>query len=228
MVEGTTAMIALPKFSGAERYSDADRQLFIDSCYARGYDPSAIGAVMQLESGWRTDAKGAKAFTMAPGYAVGLIQWSPDTAKRLGTSTAALESMSFRQQLPYVFAYYELFGGAPAFVEPGDYYLAGWGAPPSTPSNRVLAQQGSKAYDANAALDSNNDGVITAAELRAFVDRAIQQATARGTWEIEPRTIDPTLPRPPARSSLTVLTVAGAAIVVVLLYVLKERGRRGH
>lgn len=182
-------MLTLPRFYGLEKNrTPAEREQFVRTITAAGYDPSAVGAVIELESAqtWSPSVKGARgAFSMAPGYAVGLIQFAPQTAKTLGTSTAALERMSFGEQLGYVAAYYGLFGGPSSFSRPGDYYLAGWGASPQTPNATVLATRGKFAYTVNSALDTNDNGEITAGELRALIDRAIASAESRGVWTFE-------------------------------------------
>jgi hypothetical protein len=178
-------MIQLPRFPGLERHrSEADRATFVKTIAGSGYDPVGVGAVIEMESAgsWDPAIHGPKAFSMAPGYPIGLIQFSPDTAKSLGTSTELLEQMTFAEQLKFVAAYYDKFGGPKAFEEAGDYYLAGWGAPPGTPNSEVLAQKGSAAYDGNQGLDTNGDGTITAAELRGLVHGKITAATKRGVW----------------------------------------------
>jgi len=126
-------MIELPRFSGLEKNrTESERVQLVQAFTAAGYDPVGVGAVIQRESAqtWSPNMKGPKgAFSMAPGYPVGLIQFAPQTAQRLGTSTEALERMTFEEQLPFVVAYYNLWGPS-AFRRPGDYYLAGWGAHP--------------------------------------------------------------------------------------------------
>lgn len=182
-------MLTLPRFYGLEKNrTPAEREQFVRTVATAGYDPSGVGAVIELESAqtWSPAVKGPRgAFSMAPGYPVGLIQFAPQTAQRLGTSTAALERMTFGEQLGFVVAYYGLFGGPSAFSRPGDYYLAGWGASPQTPNATVLASKEQNAYSKNSPLDTNNDGKITAGELRGLIDRAIASAESRGVWHFE-------------------------------------------
>ena len=181
-------MVRLPRFYGLETHRSAsERDAFVRTIAGAGYDPVGIAAVIESETGgtWDPAIRGVKAFSMAPGYAVGLLQFSPDTAKSLGTSTYQLEQMSFLDQLPFVAAYYGKFGGPSSFSAPGDYYLAGWGASPRSADDKVLASSGSKAYDLNKGLDWNGDGTITAGDLRAIIDGKVAKATARGTWEFD-------------------------------------------
>ncbi len=179
-------MLQLPRFYGLEKHrSEADRAIFVSSIAGAGYDPVGVAAVIELESAqsWDPAIHGPKVFSMAPGYPVGLIQFSPDTAQSMGTSTAELEQMSFAQQVKWIPAYYAKFGGPSAFSDPGDYYLAGWGTAPNSPADKVLAREGSAAYTGNKGLDTNKDGIITAGELRDLMHASITRATKRGVWK---------------------------------------------
>jgi hypothetical protein len=183
-------MIALPKFRGlAKHRTAAERELFARTIAGAGFDPIAVGAIIEMESAhtWDPSVAGAKGAFGADKYAVGLIQFAPGTAKALGTSTAELERMTFAEQLPFVVKYYQMWGGPSAFARPGDYYLAGWGAPPNTPDDFVLSRQGAKAYEWNAVLDTNGDGTITARELRSLVNGQIAYARTFGEWLIDER-----------------------------------------
>lgn len=182
-------MLQLPRFYGLEKNrTPAEREQFVRTITAAGYDPRGVGAVIDFESAqtWSPSVKGpAGTFSKPPGYPIGLIQFSPDTAERLGTTTAKLAQMSFGEQLGYVVAYYGLFGGPSSFSVPGDYYLAGWGANPRTPNTTVLAREGSRHYASNKGLDQNKDGVIYAGELRDLINRRIASAESRGVWTFD-------------------------------------------
>lgn len=178
-------MIQLPRFYGLEKHrNEADRATFVSTIAGAGYDPVGVASVVELESAqsWDPAIRGPKVFSMAPGYPVGLIQFSPDTARSMGTSTAELENMSFAQQVKWLPAYYAKFGGPSAFQDPGDYYLAGWGTAPNSPNDKVLATAGSVAYEKNKGLDVNQDGTITAGDLRGLMHAKIASATKRGVW----------------------------------------------
>lgn len=190
-------MLALPRFAGLEKHrTAAEREFFARTIAGAGFDPIGVAAVIELESArsWSPSIHGPKGtFSDPPGYPIGLIQFAPSTAKSLGTSSAALEGMTFEQQLPYVVEYYRKWGGPDAFQRPGDYYLAGWGASPKTSDDTVLARAGSPQYDANSGLDTDDDDVIYASELRELINRTIASATQRGTWQIDV-SIAPTIP----------------------------------
>jgi hypothetical protein len=181
------AIVELPRFAGMVR----NRTLPEIADYARqiadsGYDPVAIGAVIENETAktWSPAIAGIVAFNMAPGYAVGLIQFSPDTAKKLGTSTAALKKMSFSQQVAFLPKYYALFGPPSKFKRPVDYYLAGWGTGVGTSDDYVLARAGDVKFEANKAL-ARGDDVITTGDLAAFVSGNINSGKASGTINVD-------------------------------------------
>jgi hypothetical protein len=108
--------------------------------------------------------------------ATGLIQFMPETAKGLGTTTDALSKMTRTEQLKYVDKY---FGGTlnkggslsdvymsvlfPAAVgKPEDFVLFGKGA---------MSGYTGIAYDQNKGLDSNKDGSVTKKEAANMVTK---------------------------------------------------------
>jgi len=86
---------------------------------ALGISPTVLAGIIRHETN-NTFNPRAK----APGKhgAVGLIQFIPKTAKRLGTSTEALEKMSGTQQLDYVYKFYKAVGVKPG-MDIGDLYM---------------------------------------------------------------------------------------------------------
>jgi hypothetical protein len=178
-------VIALPKFSGAAKYRTPDElDAFTRIVANAGYDPVAVGAIVELETGrtWSPKVKGAKAFSMAPGYAIGLLQFSPDTARKLGTSTAQMAAMSFVEQAAFIPRYYAMFGGPSKFSRPADYYAAGFGTGVGASDSWVMAAKGDVRYDANTGLDVNRDDKITMADLSDLVTRAVTEASKKGAW----------------------------------------------
>lgn len=108
--------------------------------------------------------------------ATGLIQFMPDTAASLGTTTAELRKMSAVQQLDYVYMYFKKVGVRPG-MKLGDLYMAVF-MPKyvGSPDNTVLGQAGAKGfsgkvYDQNRGLDKNKDGKITVADVKQSVER---------------------------------------------------------
>lgn len=82
-----------------------------------GIDPNILMKVMQHESG------GTFSPSVPNGKHVGLIQFSKDTAARLGTSLAELSQMSQLQQLDYVKQYLINVGVQPGMDEAEIYML---------------------------------------------------------------------------------------------------------
>ena len=129
---------------------------------------SDLIAIMKQESGVNPQAHN-------PSGATGLIQFMPDTAIALGTTTDNLYKMDGVQQLDYVYKYFKMTGVGNGTL--GDLYMAVFmpkyvGAD----DNTVLGKSGSsgrsgKVYAQNKGLDRNKDGTITVADVKNSVQR---------------------------------------------------------
>ncbi|MGY1458063.1 MULTISPECIES: LysM peptidoglycan-binding domain-containing protein [unclassified Luteimonas] len=135
-----------------------------------GTQPEYLLAVMSFETG-ASFSPGVR--NGAGSGATGLIQFMPNTARELGTSTDALARMSALDQLQYVERYFNNRS------DPGDlntlegvYTTVLYGSPRPDP-DATLFSQGSAAYRMNAPLDVNRDGRITAGEATSFVRQRI-------------------------------------------------------
>lgn len=108
--------------------------------------------------------------------ATGLIQFMPDTARRLGTTTDDLRQMDAVQQLDYVYRYFKMVGVRPG-MKLGDLYMAVFmPAHIGKSEDTVLGQIGASGfsgavYRQNKGLDQNRDGVITVADVKQSVQR---------------------------------------------------------
>jgi hypothetical protein len=144
---------------------------------ALGTTSNAMLAVMKLESGV-DPARQNKT-----GGASGLIQFMPDTARILGTTTDELRKMDAVQQLDYVYKYYKMTGVGDG--SPGDLYMATF-MPKfiGYPDNFVLGQLGGGkvpgtnlssdlVYKQNTPLDRNKDGAITIADIKSSIARFV-------------------------------------------------------
>lgn len=104
------------------------------------------------------------------GTHVGLIQFSADSARSVGTTQAALKGMSRAEQMKYVekyFDYWKLPKGASA----GQLYAVVFAPAYASKGNDVpLYSSPSAAYRGNAPLDVNNDGHITISELGGRIE----------------------------------------------------------
>lgn len=181
-------ILSIPLFPGMVKHRTRDEiEAFARLIANAGYDPVAVGAVIEVESAasWSPAIRGPKVFSTPPGYPVGLLQFSPDTAKKLGTSTAKLAGMTFLQQAAYIPKYYALFGGPERFTRPADYYAAGWGSGVGAADSYVLASEGDQNYKSNPLLDHNKDGKITVSDLSWFVTSRVNQGLAAGTWQFD-------------------------------------------
>lgn len=135
-----------------------------------GVDSKALMAIFKQESGVNPKAVNAMS------GATGLIQFMPDTARRLGTTTEDLRNMTAVEQLDYVYKYFKMVGVKPG-MQLGDLYMAVFmpkyvGAADDT----VLGQAGApgfsgKVYDQNRGLDKDKDGAITVADVKSSVAR---------------------------------------------------------
>ena len=133
-------------------------------------------AMMDFETGGTFDPATKN---MAGSGATGLIQFMPDTAKSLGTTTEELSEMSRSQQLEYVDKYLKtnLEGRiGPEGADISDLYMSVlFPVAVGKPDDFVLFGEGAISkkfegrYEANKGLDANNDGSITKVEAAAKV-----------------------------------------------------------
>tara|TARA_S200000501_G_scaffold377844_1_gene437754 strand:+ start:3900 stop:5645 length:1746 start_codon:yes stop_codon:yes gene_type:complete len=133
-------------------------------------------AMMDFETGGTFDPATKN---MAGSGATGLIQFMPDTAESLGTTTEELSEMSRSQQLEYVDKYLKtnLEGRiGPEGADISDLYMSVlFPVAVGKPDDFVLFGEGAISkkfegrYEANKGLDANNDGSITKVEAAAKV-----------------------------------------------------------
>lgn len=129
----------------------------------QGLDANWYMAVMGFETGGAFTPTVRNA---AGSGAVGLIQFMPDTAKDMGTSTQALANMTAVQQLDWVEKYFSRYAARIRNI--GDMYMAvfmpekGLGKA----DNFVLIDRdvSPTAYNQNSGLDISRDGKITRGE----------------------------------------------------------------
>lgn len=134
-----------------------------------GVQSNDLLAIMKQESGVNPKAQNKMS------GATGLIQFMPDTARRLGTSTEELLQMDAVEQLDYVYKYFKMTGVGSGTL--GDLYMAVF-MPKYVGSSddTILGKQGAsgftgKVYDQNKGLDRNKDGTITVADVKQSVAR---------------------------------------------------------
>lgn len=128
-----------------------------------GVAKSDLIAIMKLESGISHTIQNPDT------KATGLIQFMPDTARELGTTTDKLRQMTAVEQLDYVYQYFVMRGIRPG-MKLGDLYLAVfWPAGMGKPDSYVIAKRGNVVYKYNKGLDVTKDGILTAGDVRRAV-----------------------------------------------------------
>lgn len=175
----------------------------------RGWDPNAIAAVIDRESG------GDPAATNPKSGATGYIQFMPDTARALGTSTSALGYMRGDRQLAYVETFLRNAFAAHPPAEVGDYYLAVFmpGALGQQDAYE-LGRKGSPVYDQNAGLDWNADGILDVGDVKQQIRQRYVSGSGFGPLSLTAAAVGPP-PRSPfsrSRSGKPGLFLAGAAV----------------
>jgi len=133
-------------------------------------NPNSLLAVMNLESGLNPKAQNTT-YPFANGYATGLIQFTPDTAKYLGTSVESLYATNNVGQLEYVKKYFSPFRGKiksftdlylttffPAALGKADSYVI--------ETSKISAQSVAKS---NPSFDLDKNGAITVGEFKKAV-----------------------------------------------------------
>lgn len=138
-------------------------------------DASWLMAIMAFESGRTFSASVRNA---AGSGAVGLLQFMPQTAAALGTSSNALAKMTAVQQLEYVERYFLQWKGKLRTL--ADLYSAVlWPGAIGKPPDYVLFRRDDtrtpKRYLQNAGLDFNKDGLVTKAEMASKVEAFLLQ-----------------------------------------------------
>lgn len=132
-------------------------------------NPDDLMAIMNLESrGFKLNAVNPKS------GATGLIQFMPNTAKELGTTTQQIARMTALEQLDYVEKYLQQQKTRAGFssthhLNSGELYALIFR--PKYAKNNVVAREGELAYKNNKILDTNKDGMITKQDLSNILNQ---------------------------------------------------------
>ncbi len=129
---------------------------------AAGYDPDALVGVVQAESGGDPAARN-------PSGATGLIQFMPNIAKAMGTSTDAIAKMGVAEQVPLVLKYLQ-DRGVPPKSSQGDMYvaIAAGGDFVGKPDTTVVYPKGSAGWRQNPAWRPSDGGDVTVGSIKAY------------------------------------------------------------
>ena len=143
-------------------------------CTKLDIKPAWLLQVMYMESRLRPDIENT-AFPFKDGYATGLIQFIPSTARSLGTTTAALKALTRVEQLDYVLKYFEPFAGKmKSFYDV--YLVVFFPAAINQPNDYVFETKWlkrSQIASQNPAIDLNKDGKITMTEFKEYCRKGI-------------------------------------------------------
>jgi peptidoglycan hydrolase-like protein with peptidoglycan-binding domain len=164
-------------------------------------DPNHLMAAMAFE----TNETFSPSIRNPYSGATGLIQFTSSTAKRLGTTTDSLATMTAENQLDYVKRYLQPYTNQLLSIE--DVYMAIlWPKAIGQPNSAVLMSRYSTdasnklAYEQNAPLDANRDGNITKAEAAEPVRQRLTKGLLPGNVSAAPPSGSPSsyIPFPPS------------------------------
>jgi hypothetical protein len=156
------------------KVSTAFKVKLIEIAQNIGVDPNYLISAIAFETGE----------TFSPSIknrsgATGLIQFLPDTAVELGTTTADLAAMTAEDQMDYVEKYFSPYRNRLATIE--DVYMAIlWPAAIGKANSWVLFSRPSAQYDRNSGLDTNKDGAVTKEEAAAMVKAKLLKGRGAG------------------------------------------------
>lgn len=139
-----------------------------------GIDPNWLMLQFQLESGLNPKAQN-KRYPIQGGYATGLLQFAPNTAIALGTTTDQLLQMSNVEQLDYVYKYFQPYTGRIHSFE--DLYLITFFPAALGYSDEQLLQSSSVSAESvaksNPPVDLDKNGTVTVGEFKKWVKTKI-------------------------------------------------------
>lgn len=189
------------KWRHIERADPSMLRYLANEAPKRNLDVDAILGVINHESRFASRAKNSGPEQTASG----LIQMIDSTARKVGTTAAALRNMSQREQAPYVLDFYGLYQSLnPEHALRGsDYLVMGLGAKPWAPDTTVLFSRDEpkrwprkepkkNRYDLNTApgaefsyFDVDRSGDVTIGDVRAYWDAYATRELENGVFEID-------------------------------------------
>lgn len=175
----TDAKFKLVDVPGSENASEEFKDKVVQIAERLGTNPNFLMAVMSFESGGTFSPS---VLNKAGSGAVGLIQFMPNTAKGLGTTTEALTRMTAEAQLDFVEKHFRPFKGRLKTIE--DTYMAVL-LPKAVGKGKdfVLFQKPGVEFDQNKGLDIDKDGRITVFDA-SFKVRQLLTSAGEGTGQI--------------------------------------------
>ena len=177
------ALVSLPAVRGIDRTSYPFLRALVWMCRRVKVDPVNLLAVMSSETAGTFDP----AIHPPKGGATGLIQFMPETARTLGTTTEKLARMSQVEQLVYVERFFQPHAKRNlAERRPVDTYLAVF-APShiGEDMSSVVYAAPSKEYKANIKLDTGKDDKIQVSEVAAVIGGVLARAAKVGWVNVD-------------------------------------------
>jgi hypothetical protein len=192
---------------GIERLSKAELRALRSTAQTIGCTTDDLATVIGFETGCSFSPSQSN---RAGSGAVGLIQFMPNTAHALGTTTDILSKLSFIEQLPYVAKYFSWYKEKHLDTLEKLYCAIFWPAAIDKEGDYVIGAKGGSVYRQNSGFDvqGNGDGVITRAEICSAVRKLRDDADKRERLPIDdpPVKSDPASTQPVAPQQPAVLT----------------------
>lgn len=159
----TLEALGSPQIAWGAKMSAAFKVKLVQIAENIGVDPNYLSSAIAFETGETFSPS-----VQNPNGATGLIQFTPNTAAGLGTSTAELAAMTDIDQMDYIEKYFNPYKNRLETIE--DLYMAIlWPAAIGKTNSTVLFSRPSAFYDRNSGLDSDKDGHVTKKEAAAMV-----------------------------------------------------------
>lgn len=190
-------------------------------------DPNNLMLIMYQESGLNPQAQNTT-YPIQGGYATGLIQFAPNTATNLGTTTDALMQMTAVQQMDYVEKYY-----APYIGQIGTYekmYLVNFFPAALSYSDDQCIGTASiscaSVAASNPSFDLNGDGQITIAEFNQAIDAKLPLGYGSSTGRSVMAALAPVtdvisyIPLVGNNANNPIVAVLAIAIVITMLVII--------
>lgn len=135
-----------------------------------GKDPSHVSYLLSCMN-FETAGSFLPSKENSTSKALGLIQFMPSKLKEWGVDRTKFAAMSFMEQLPYVFKFFEEYGYIKKCAKLEDYYLSiFYPAAVGRDPNDVIARRGTKLYAQNyKAFDKAGKGYYTVGDIAGSV-----------------------------------------------------------
>lgn len=163
---------------------DAFIQKVIEISRKLNVHPNWLMFIMNAESGLNHKA------VNPTGGATGLIQFMPDTAKGLGTTTTALKNMSNVNQLNYVYKYFNQYADKINKIKGVNdlYLITFYPYALDKPNKYVIGSEksmswASKIADQNPAINPERKDFITKADFNKYVKNKIKDAVEKDGYK---------------------------------------------